>query len=157
MALLNEDYSGYTAKELEAKKRQILSLTASDIRDEFVAKANEMLTDIKRELRESLNKCIKAGIILLAFVFLSVFIIYNCFLSPYKAIIIAALSIICIGLIINFLRAFDRLKHSKKRLYMSESEVSQLKNTLLSEADLLIFKMHCFDMIEASIINESKK
>ena len=156
MALLNEDYSGYSAEELEAKKRQILSLTAADVRDEFVAQATEMLEDVKNELRASLNKSIVIGFVFIISFLLSAVIIYNCYHSPFKIVIIFGLSLICVALLVTFIKSLEKLKSSKTRLNMSESEVSALKNTMLSEKDLIVFKMHCFEMIEASIIESSK-
>lgn len=156
MALLNEDYSGYSAEELEAKKRQILSLTAADVRDEFVAQATEMLEDVKNELRASLNKSIVAGFVFIISLLLSAVTIYNCYNSPFKIVIISGLSLICVALLATFIKSLEKLKSSKTRLNMSESEVSALKNTMLSEKDLIVFKMHCFEMIEASIIESSK-
>lgn len=157
MALLNEDYSGYSAEELEAKKRQILSLTAADVRDEFVAQANEMLEDVRIELRESLSKSIVAGFIFTICLLLSAVVIYNCYNSPFKFVIIIGLSLICIALLVIFIKTLEKLKFSKTRLNKSESEVCALKNTMLSEKDLIVFKMHCFEMIEASIIESSMK
>lgn len=156
MALLNEDYSGYSAEELEAKKRQILSLTAADVRDEFVAQATEMLEDVKNELRASLNKSIVTGFVFIISLLLSAVTIYNCYHSPFKIVIISGLSLICMTLLVTFIKSLEKLKSSKTRLNMSESEVSALKNTMLSEKDLIVFKMHCFEMIEASIIESSK-
>lgn len=156
MALLNEDYSGYSAEELEAKKRQILSLTAADVRDEFVAQATEMLEDVKNELRASLNKSIVTGFVFIISLLLSAVTIYNCYHSPFKIVIISGLSLLCVALLVTFIKSLEKLKSSKTRLNMSESEVSALKNTMLSEKDLIVFKMHCFEMIEASIIESSK-
>lgn len=156
MALLNEDYSGYSAEELEAKKRQILSLTAADVRDEFVAQATEMLEDVKNELRASLNKSIVTGFVFIISLLLSAVTIYNCYHSPFKIVIISGLSLLCVALLVTFIKSLKKLKSSKTRLNMSESEVSALKNTMLSEKDLIVFKMHCFEMIEASIIESSK-
>jgi len=157
MAFLNEDYSSYSAAELEAKKRQILSLTADDVRDEFVSEANLILKGIKMELKDSLNKSIRLGIVLLVCILISSFVIYNCINSPFKIFIIASLTICCAILSALFIRDIEKLKMTKLRLSKSESEVSALKNTLLSEKDLLVFKMHCFELIEESIIEASQK
>ena len=153
MSILNEDYSSLSAEELEAKKRQILSLTANDIREEFVNEANQMLLNIKKESDFLLTRSIKTGICFLICVLVSAFVIFNCIKSPYKVFIITALAMCCMALLIVFIHNIRELKIAKIRVFKSESEVEALKNTTLSETQLNIFKMQCFKLIEENIAN----
>ncbi|WP_027438844.1 hypothetical protein [Lachnospira multipara] len=153
MSILNEDYSSLSAEELEAKKRQILSLTANDIREEFVNEANQMLLNIKKESDFLLTRSIKIGVCFLICVLVSAFVIFNCIKSPYKVFIIAALTMCCMALLIVFIHNMKALKIAKIRVFKSESEVEALKKTTLSETQLNIFKMQCFKLIEENIAN----